>query len=251
MEFQEYQRRFTAHLRDPAGQPRPPGAAPARMKVYNRLLFNNVEAFLLACFPVCRQVLGARRWRRLVRAFFRDHACLSPYFREIPEEFLSFLQDRFESPADGPDFLPELAHHEWVELALETSNRDALLPVYDPRGDLLAGRPLLNPVLMLSAYRYPVHRLGPRHRPHTPPGQPTFVLAYRVPDTLAIRFQETNALTARLVDHLLAGDTRTGFQVLSDLARESGCQLTPEFMQAGRSILDGFREDGIVLGSRL
>jgi hypothetical protein len=62
------------------------------MKVYNELLYNNLEGFLLACFPVCRKILGKRRWDRLARAFFRDHACHTPYFRQIPEEFLKYLQ---------------------------------------------------------------------------------------------------------------------------------------------------------------
>jgi hypothetical protein len=113
MTFQAFQRAFTAHIRDPRGQPRPRGVPARRMKVYNELLFNNVEGFLLACFPVCRAILGKRRWRRLARDFFRDHVCHTPYFRQIPEEFLKYLQDEWPAPRDYPAFLPELAHYEW------------------------------------------------------------------------------------------------------------------------------------------
>ena len=56
--FQEYQYAFAAHIRDPRANPRPPGVPARRTRVYNELLFNNLEGFLLACFPVTRKVLG-------------------------------------------------------------------------------------------------------------------------------------------------------------------------------------------------
>ena len=61
-EFQQYQFAFTRHIRDPQHQPRPSGVTARRMKIYNELLYNNLESFLLACFPVTRKVLGVRKW---------------------------------------------------------------------------------------------------------------------------------------------------------------------------------------------
>lgn len=249
MNFQDYQRAFTAHIRDPRAAKRPPGTPARRMRVYNELLYNNVKGFLLACFPVCRRILGKRRWDRLVREFFRDHTSHSPYFRQIPEEFLRFLQDEYELPSDFPGFLPELAHYEWVELALETSNRDANTPAHDPAGDLLTGRPLLNPVAMVLAYRYPVHRLSRRHKPTVPPDQPTFILAFRAPDTLEVGFREINALSARLL-HLAQGDPQcTGRELLLRLAGETGHADTGAFLRAGAGLLDDLRHAGAILGS--
>jgi uncharacterized protein len=83
-EFQRYQFAFTAHIRDPKAHPRPAGVEARRMNIYNGLLYNNIEGFLLSCFPVLRQVLGARKWARLVRAFFSVHRSHTPYFRQIP-----------------------------------------------------------------------------------------------------------------------------------------------------------------------
>lgn len=249
MGFQDYQRAFTAHIRDPRQAKRPQGAPLARMRVYNELLYNNVEGFLLACFPVCRAILGKRRWDRLVRAFYRDHSSHSPYFRQIPEELLRFLQDEFALPADFPDFLPELAHYEWVELALETSNRDADTPAHDPRGDLCDGRPALNPVAMVLAYRYPVHRLGRRFRPTTAPAQPTFILAFRTADTLQVRFQVISTLAARLLSLLLESPGLSGADALKRVARDSGGTPDGAFMAAGRELLEGLRADGMILGA--
>ena len=249
MDFAAYQRAFADHIRSPKERARPKGVPARRMRVYNALLYNNVEGFLLSCFPVCRQVLGSRRWTRLVRAFFRDHACHSPYFRQIPEEFLRFLQDEWERPGDYPEFLPELAHYEWVELDLETSNKDAQLPPYDASGDLFAGRPLLNPVLRLLAYRYPVQRISPRHRPAAPPADATFIAAFRDAD-LRVRFLAVNAATARLLALLQEGEGLTGQQALGRLA-ENLPHLDPAAVQGfGRELLESLRQEGVVLGCR-
>lgn len=248
MDFQDYQRRFTAHIRDPRGIPRPPGAPARRMRIYNELLFNNVEGFLLACFPVCRSVLGQRRWTRLVRDFFRDHTSHAPYFRQIPEEFLLFLQDEWDLPDGFPDFLPELAHYEWVELALETSDRDGQTPGHDPAADLLGTRPVLNPVLRVLAYRYPVHRLSPRRRPAKPPATPTFILAFRHPQTLRVEFQEISAMTAALLNLVQGHPHLTGSEALDRLAGEGGRHDAVALRAGGRQLLEALRRDGAILG---
>ncbi len=248
MEFQHYQRAFTAHIRDPRGVARPKGVPARRMKVYNELLYNNLEGFLLSCFPVCRKILGKRRWGRLVRAFFRDHASHTPYFRQIPEEFLKYLREEWAFAPDYPAFLPELAHYEWVELELDTSGRDADLPPLDPHGDLMTGRPLLNPVLRVLAYRWPVHRLSPRFKPAEPPPEPTFTLAFRDAEH-QVCFTLINPATARLLTLLLDMPALTGAEAVSRLEMELG--LLPGALQGhGAALLADLRAQGALLGAR-
>ena len=64
-DFQAFQHAFARHIRDPHHTPRPAGVPARRMAVYNELLFNNITGFLDACFPVCRKLIGEKRWRRL------------------------------------------------------------------------------------------------------------------------------------------------------------------------------------------
>lgn len=249
MEFQHYQRAFTARIRDPKANKRPQGAPAKRMKVYEELLYNNLEGFLLACFPVCRKILGVRRWNRLVRSFFCDHTNHTPYFRQIPEEFLKYLQDEWVRPEDFPAFLPELAHYEWVELALDTSDRDRDLPAHDPDGDLLAGRPLLNPVLRVLAYRWPVQRLSPRFKPAEPPVEPTFLVAWRN-SSLEVRFNLLNPATARFLTLLQEHPGLSGDGVIQLLGRELR-HPDPEALRAyARELLQGWRDEDILLGVR-
>jgi hypothetical protein len=247
MEFQRYQRAFTARIRDPKAHRRPKGAPALRMKVYEELLYNNLDGFLLACFPVCRQILGVRRWNRLVRAFFRDHTNHTPYFRQIPEEFLKYLQDEWVRPEDYPPFLPELAHYEWVELELDTSDRDKGLPAHDPAGDPLAGRPLLNPVLRVLAYRWPVQRLSPRYKPDEPPLEPTFLVAWRDGD-LTVRFSLLTPATARFLNLLQEHPDLSGGEAVQRLGRELKHPDPVALRAYGLELLRGWRTEGILLG---
>jgi hypothetical protein len=242
-EFQRYQFEFTAHLRDPKAHPRPAGVDARRMKVYTGLLYNNIEGFLLACFPVLRQVLGARKWARLVRAFFSTHRSRTPYFRQIPDEFIQFLQNEWTPPEGYPPYLLALAHYEWIELVLSVSNRSAER-AFDAAGGLLDGVPLLNPVLASLRYDWPVQRIAPRRK--VQPAE-TFLLVFRHAAD-AVQFSEINAFTARLLA-LLEPGTLSGRAALLQVADESRHPDPALVIQAGGALLDDLRARGAILGT--
>jgi hypothetical protein len=242
-EFQRYQFAFTAHIRDPRAHPRPAGVEARRMKVYNELLVNNIEGFLLACFPVLRQVLGARKWTKLVRAFFATHRSRTPYFRQIPDEFIQFLQNEWTPPEGYPPYLLALAHYEWIELVLSVSNRSTDR-AFDAAGDLLDGVPLLNPVLANLRYDWPVQRIAPRRK--VVPVE-THLLVFRDADD-AVQFSEINAFTARLLT-LLEPGTLTGRSALKQIAAESRHPDPALVIEAGGALLGDLRARGAILGS--
>ena len=242
-EFQRYQLAFTAHLRDPEVNPRPPGVEARRMKVYNELLFNNIEGFLLACFPVLRRVLGARKWAKLVRTFFSTHRSRTPYFRQIPDEFIQFLQSEWTPPEGYPPFLLALAHYEWIELVLSVSNRSSDRAI-DAAGNLIEGVPLLNPVLANLHYDWPVHRIAPRRK--VKPAE-TWLLVFRDADD-RVQFSEINAFTARLLTLLEAG-TLNGRAALQMIATESHHPDPALVINAGAALLQDLRARGAILGT--
>jgi hypothetical protein len=243
-EFQRYQLAFTAHIRDPGAHPRPAGVEARRMKLYSDLLYNNIEGFLLACFPVLRQVLGTRKWARLVRSFFSVHRSDTPYFRQIPDEFVQFLQDEWAPPEDYPPYLLALAHYEWIELVLSVSNREVDCAV-DAAGDPFEGIPALNPVLANLRYDWPVHRIAPRRKVR--PAE-TYLLVFRDPAD-QVKFSEINAFTARLLT-LLEPGTLSGRAALETIAVES-CHPEPALvLQAGSALLADLCSRGAILGVR-
>ena len=242
-EFQRFQYAFSAHIRDPKANPRPRGVEARRMKIYNELLYNNIESFLLACFPVLRQVLGKQKWARLVRSFFSTHRSHTPYFRQIPDEFIQFLQAEWDRTEPYPEFVLELAHYEWIELVLSVSNRTPEWDKIDPQGNLLDETPVLNPLLANLRYAWPVHRIRPRIR-HTP--AETYLLVFRDTDD-QVGFIETNAFTARLLSLLETG-TLSGRMALETVARESRHPKPEIVIQGGLAVMQDLHARGALLG---
>ena len=243
-EFQRFQYAFSAHIRDPKANPRPRGVEARRMRIYNELLYNNIESFLLSCFPVLHQVLGRQKWARLVRTFFSTHRSHTPYFRQIPDEFIQFLQTEWERPNAYPEYLLELAHYEWIELVLSVSNRAPDWCSIERDGDLLEGIPILNPLLANLRYTWPVHRIRPRFRPS--PAE-TYLLVFRDADD-QVQFSEINAFTARLLSLIETG-TLSGRMALETITRESGHPKPETVIQGGLAVMQDLHTRGALLGA--
>lgn len=92
--LREQQFTLARHLRDPVGNPPPPGIANRRLKVYRELFFNAIESLLANGFPVVRATLGPLDWKDLVRAFYAGHRSRTPLFHEIAGEFVEYLYGR-------------------------------------------------------------------------------------------------------------------------------------------------------------
>lgn len=243
LEFQRFQYAFTAHIRDPKVNPRPHGIEARRMQIYNGLVYNSVESFLLTCFPVLRKVLGIRRWTRLVRTFLAVHRSHSPFFRQIPDEFIRFLQTEWTASAQYPEYVLELAHYEWIELVLSISTRMPGWDRIDPDGNLLEQHPILNPVLASLHYHWPVQRISPRARIMP---METYLLVFRDPDD-QVQFMEINAFTARFLN-LLETAELTGRSALEIVATESRHPVPEALIQGGLAIMRDLHARGALLG---
>lgn len=240
---------LTRHLRDPQASPAPEGFEDRRLAIYRELLFNNIEGLLSGNFPVIGKLLGEHVWKTLVRDFYRDYRCHTPLFPEIAREFLRYLEIRGESgQADDPPFLQELAHYEWVELALQIAEVENDIGA-DPGGDLLDGAPALSPLAWPLAYAWPVHRIGPDFQPDQPPATPTLLLLRRDGDG-TVRFSELSPLAFRLVQRLGEAPELSGREQLRALAAEAGSSDITAFVEQGTALLEQMRGSGVVLGVR-
>jgi len=156
MHFQKIQKQFASHIRNPEKNSGPEHIEARRLKIYSDLFYNNVESFVARGFPVLRKIYSSEQWHSMVRDFFEKHHCQSPYFLHITEEFLLYLQTERNNP-DDPAFLLELAHYEWVELALDTNQEEIPESGFKARGNLLEEAPFISPLAWLLAYQWPVH----------------------------------------------------------------------------------------------
>lgn len=246
------QRALGDYIRDPDHATPPAGIEARRLKIYRELFFNNIEGMLASNFPVIRRILGgapdSTRWSALVRGFYRDHPSRTPLFPELAREFVRYLETR-AGDANDPAWLPELAHYEWIELALQISEARADDIPHDPGGDLLDGRPLLSPLAWPLSYAWPVHRIGPDHQPDTPPIEPTCLLLQR-DEAGKVHFQQLSALTFRLLQRLDQYPGLDGRSQLQALAQEAGVAADDTFIEQGNTMLLQLHAAAVVPGTR-
>lgn len=244
----EVQFALSRHLRAPDAAPAPDDIEPRRLAVYRELLYNNVEGFLAGYYPVLRRITPDARWHALVRDWYASHRARTPLFPRLPREFLDWLEQRPLAP-DDPPFLRELARYEWAEAALAIDPREIDPAGVDPAGDLLDGIPVASPLLWPLAFAWPVHRVGPDYQPDAPPPEPTYLVVFR-DRADDVRFLELNAVSARLLELVLAGGDATGRALLLTIAAELRHPDPATVVAAGAAVLADLRARDILLGTR-
>lgn len=250
-DFQEKQFAFAAHIRDPRNVPAPGGIEDRRMSIYRELFFNNLRSLLANMFPVLKKLHSTEKWNGFIRQFMQRHRAETPYFLQLPQEFLAFLQDEYEAAADDYPFLAELAHYEYVELALSISEAKNDLSAVDPDGDLLAGAPVKSELAWIYAYAYPVHRITSDYLPDEPAEQPVYLAVYRRNDD-SVGFLELNTMTAQLLNAVVENDSdRTGQALIEELAGKINYPDVGALVQHGKAALEEMRQLEILLGTRL
>jgi hypothetical protein len=244
MAFQSFQQNLARHLRDPHHTARPAGLPARHVAVYNDMLFNNVCGFIDTCMPLSRKLLGEAAWRRLCRTFYRDWPLHTPWFRDIPREFVRYLQTG-QPKQPLPRWLPDLAHYEWTELAVDVM--DVTRPPANPQGDLMQHTVVLNPARIDLHYDWAVHRIGEQHKPRKPIA--THLVVYRDAND-AVKFTEVNAATAHVLALL---DTKpiTGTQVMQQVAQQMQHPQPKQLVIFGATLLKQLQEQNIILGTTL
>lgn len=245
MTFQQTQKKLADHLRNPQQNPAPEGIENRRLQIYRDLVYNNIQGFIESGFPILRSITSDEAWHAMVREFITVHPSHSPYFLEISREFLTYLQNHRQQRSGDPAFILELAHYEWVELALDVAEES--LPEDVPEGDLLAQVPVVSPLVWCLSYQFPVHQIGKAYQPDEPPEQPTFVVVYRNRKD-QVCFMESNAVTHRLLQLLQGNESACGRDVLLQIAAELQAPNPEAIVTMGADLLQQLADKDIILG---
>lgn len=256
----DVQRALSDYIRDPDHAPPPAGIEARRLKVYRELFFNNLQSLLAGNFPVIQRILSTSsdgdRWTPLIRDFYREHPSCTPLFTELAREFLRYLQHRADTARGDPSWLPELAHYEWVELALQISEnvvevapgQAASMQTGVGTAGHASGKLWLSPLAWPFAYRWPVHRLAPDYLPESPPEVPTFLLLQR--DAAGkVHFQQLSALTFRLLERIEQAPGLHAHTLLQELATEAYAPSPAAFIEQGSAMLQQLCDAGVVTSS--
>jgi hypothetical protein len=248
-EFQQKQYAFAAHIRDPENNPAPSGVEDRRMAIYRELFFNNLHNLIGSTFPVIKKLHSREKFSSLIRAFMVRHQAQTPYFLEIPREFLAFLENEYELRDDDFPFLVELAHYEWVELALSVAEETNETQEVDAEGDLLEGIPVPSMLAWTFTYQYPVHRISADYQPAEPGETPTFLAICRKAND-DMDFMQLNPVTARLLELIEANVQDSGRELLLKLAEEINYPDAEALVEHGAQAMQQMRQAEILLGTR-
>lgn len=233
-----FQLAFGKHVRNSLQNPCPPDIAPRRARIYQELLFNNVCGFLNTCFPVSKSVIDADLWTALARKFFTQWRCHTPYFSQIPQEFVTFVAT-LALPDELPVWLPELLHYEWVELEVEL-HMDTPTPLpHEPTGKAHLS---VNPTLRNLVYQWPVHRISRQFLPTST--ETTCLLVYRDQD-FRVQFMVINPLTSRMIT-LAESHCRTTDSLLDALLTEIQHPQPDQIRLFGSAQIEEFIQLGIL-----
>jgi hypothetical protein len=248
--FKKHQYEFTAHIRNPEVNARPDGIEDRRMAIYRELLYNNIEGFIAGGFPVIKKIYSEENWHKMIRDFFARHQSHTPYFLKISEEFINYLQTEREPQEEDPAGLIELAHYEWVELALHVSDESINMDNINANGDLLSQRPVFSPLAWPLVYQFPVHTMGPENLPEKAPEQPSYLVVYRNRND-QLHFLEINPVTARLIALLQENESFTGNDAIQQIVIEMNHPNPDIVSQGGKSALEELQQQGIILGTKI
>jgi len=244
-DFKIKQSEFAAYIRDPFIHNIPVDIKPARMQIYRELFFNNIDSFLSSNFPVLNTILDKSQWFELVQDFFSHHTCHTPHFSEIPEEFLDFLANERNNPSDHP-FLLELAHYEWIEMALSIAQDEITPNLHTSTTSLIDSHLSLSPLAIPLAYQYPVQLISASYLPDQPPPSPTFLLVYRdlVDD---VHFMLITAQTFALLQLLQQHQTMRCRDCLLQITQQITHEFSPAIQDFGLQLIQQLVEKNIIL----
>ena len=246
--FKQAQYEFAAHIRDPKANPKPADIEARRMNIYNELFYNNVEDFIANTYPVLKEITPENDWNKMIRDYFSNHLSHTPLFPEMPREFLKYLETE-RSNANDPPFMQELAHYEWIELALMTSDLDNDInwDQIDIDGDLLNSQPVLSPLAWPLTYQYPVQQISTDFLPQQASEQQVYLLLYR-DEIDDVHFMELNPVTALLIQTINEDNNLTTKQILENIAEQMNHPEPNVVIEGGYQIIQDLKKRNVILG---
>ena len=244
--FKRVQLEFVNAIKDPSTFNSKDDDTKRRMAVYQSLFFNNISNFIRTGFPVLTSLLNEDDWSNLVRHFFINHPCRSPYFVEISKEFVEYLSSEPELPFSLPPFAAELAHYEWLEL--DVSIRKSTRPVnFFEEGDTVT-HVSVSPFATLASYCYGVHLIGRNFVPDEPATERQFYVVYRS-RSHDVQFVHLNSVTAALLHAIEQRDAAISIDELGHYLTQQLAHLPQQVVLQGMqdTLIDLLRK-GILLG---
>lgn len=216
--FQEMQLAFTDYLRKKEIDVTMGEQQSRQKEIYRDLVYKNINHCIADMFPITKNIISETDWKLMISHFISSHRLQTPYFLEICQEFLVYLiHTRQPLPTDYP-FMIELAHFEWIQLALDIAEIN--FPEYQHNSDPTEKSTWkVSPLVVGLTYSYPVHIIDESYLPKESGAQPTYLLVYRNRND-DIKILTTDNLSLRIIQLLQTHENINSVQIFQLLSAE-------------------------------
>jgi hypothetical protein len=217
-----------------------------RFLVYRSLVHNRVRNTIRDFIGRAAARLGHKRLSADVADFMAERAIVSPYLRDVPEEFVEFALPRWRDDPSVPPYVGDLARHELLQYSVLNDPRGGDAPTGEP---VALDRPLrFDGAVRLLEYDYAVHRLPHDVEDRSEPERVrTFMLAYRDAEH-KVRYLELTELAAAILRQLV-GQRAAVADGLRAACAELGVELSDERLGIAAQLLADLAERGVMLGA--
>jgi uncharacterized protein len=225
------------------------GAEPARWRAYRRMVRSRFAETIEHGFERLKGVVGADRFGALLGRFLAEAPPRSPYLRDIPGEFLRFIEKNWSVLSASltlPVYALDLARYEWAELetayAFEEVDPLEVAPLHMQRVAVLS------PAHRLLELDFPVHRLGTEGDETSMNPGPVSLCLYRDAKTHEVTALELTPVTATMLT-LMEQRSMALTDVVRNAADSRGLVVDVAFVDALSTLLADLIERGVLLGS--
>lgn len=218
-----------------------------RFLIYRKLVHNRLRAATRESIPRCAARRGKEKFIADFAGFMEEHACASPYLRDIPAEFVEWVVARWKADAEVSPYLGDLARHELLEADVRNDPDGGEAPTGKPVA--LDAALVFDGSTRLMRYDYAVHKLSYATDDRSdPPEVLTHLLVYRDAE-VKVRYLELTPWAAAVMDRLLAHGDAVQPGLLA-AAAAMGEALDDDKLGKAATLFADLAERGVLLGAR-
>lgn len=188
-----------------------------REKIYYHLMRANLREVLANVYARVIQQIGHEKWAFLIDQFLQHHTAETPYFYQLPDEFLSFLWHNNGLYQECP-WVFALAHFEWMELVASVADRSIVAQKKLNLGSESVIQ--CSPLAYYCQYDYAVYPLDKEAQPLALRASPWQGIIYR-DDKEQVHWQELDPWTALLFNTIQQQNEQTIAAVITAMSSQA------------------------------
>lgn len=216
------------------------GSQPDRLRLYRSMVQGRIVEMVESAIPRSVASLGRSEIAAAVRAYLAECPPASPFIRDVPMAFRSWLRRRADLA---------LRQRQWdlIEWEIEVwsaSFAPAAPPPIEPFS--FDHPPVINPTLRTLELSHGVHRSGDDGVADAS-GSVT-VAVFRNLETHIVMWRELEPFGRRFLESVRSRPAAS-VDTLRDVAASLGVSVDPDFVDRATTILSSWLDDGLLLGS--